>query len=114
MGVLFFTIGCRNILRFLLFCGSFYISSTKKIATYCDFCFVSFASVGKGLAVSLLCDYFINSLYLRSELLDGENSDFRPVNILQDVEVGVVGDNVLGIGGDSAVDKLIVINILLY
>ena len=37
MGVLFFTIGCRNILRFLMFCGYFHTHLMLKIAIYCDF-----------------------------------------------------------------------------
>ena len=42
------------------------------------------------------------------------NTDLGPVNLFEDVEVGVVGDDVLGIGGDSAIDELIVVDILLY
>lgn len=51
--------------------------------------------------------------YLRGELLDGEDGDLRPVDLFQNVEMGVVGDNVLGIGGDGAVDEFVVVDVLL-
>jgi len=53
-------------------------------------------------------------LQLCGEFLDGEDGDLWPINLFEDVEVDVVGDDVLGIGGDSAIDELIVVDILLY
>lgn len=34
-----------------------------------------------------------NKSYLRGKFLDGEDGDLRPVDLFQDVEVGVVGDD---------------------
>lgn len=53
-------------------------------------------------------------LQLCSEFTYCKNTDLGPINLFEDVEVGVVGDDVLGIGGDSAIDELIVVDILLY
>ena len=49
MGVLFFTIGCRNILRFLVFCGCFHACLIPKIATYCYFVLSVLHLSGKAL-----------------------------------------------------------------
>ena len=48
---------------------------------------------------------------MHGKLLDGNDREFRPVYLLEDVEVGVVGDDVLGIGGHGAVNKLIVVGV---
>ena len=53
-------------------------------------------------------------LQLCGEFTYCKNTDLGPVYLFEDVEVGVVGDDVLGIGGDSAIDELIVVDILLY
>lgn len=51
---------------------------------------------------------------MRGELTDCKNTDLGPINLFEDVEVDVVGDDVFGIGGDSAIDELIVVDILFY
>ena len=44
-------------------------------------------------------------IQLLGKFLDGNDREFRPVNVLKDVEVRVVGDDVLGIGlNQSEVD----------
>ena len=50
-------------------------------------------------------------IQLLGKFLDGYDREFRPVNVLKDVEVGVVGDDVLGIGSHGAVNKLVVVGI---
>ena len=51
--------------------------------------------------------------YLFGKILDGDHKDFRPINFFQDVEMGVVGDDVHCVGGNGTVDKLVVIKVLL-
>ena len=53
-------------------------------------------------------------LQLCGEFTYCKNTDLGPINLFEDVEVGVVGDDVLGIGGDSAIDELIVVDVLFY
>ena len=46
-------------------------------------------------------------LQLCGEFTYCKNTDLGPVYLFEDVEMGVVGDDVLGIGGDSAIDELV-------
>lgn len=51
------------------------------------------------------------AIQLLGKFLDGYDHEFRPVNVLKDVEVGVVGDDVLGIGSHGTVHELVVVGI---
>ena len=51
------------------------------------------------------------AILLLGKFLDGYDREFRPVNVLKDVEVGVVGDDVLGIGSHGTVNKLVIVGI---
>ena len=52
-------------------------------------------------------------LYLRRKFLYGKYCHLWPVYLFEDFKMGVVGNNVFGIGGDSTVYKLVVVYILL-
>ncbi len=43
-----------------------------------------------------------------------KDKDFRPIYFFEDVEMGVVGDDVLSIGCDSTLNKFVVVNIRFY
>lgn len=53
-------------------------------------------------------------LNLCSKLLDGQYGDLRPVDLFEDIEMGIVGDDVFGIGSNGAIDKFVVVDILFY
>ena len=53
-------------------------------------------------------------LYLRCKLFDIQYQDFWPVYLFENVEMAIICDDVLGIGSYGAVNKLVVIDILLY
>ena len=50
-------------------------------------------------------------LQLLCKFFDGSDSQLRPVNLLEDVEMSIVGHNVFGIGCYSTINKLIIISI---
>ena len=50
-------------------------------------------------------------LQLFYKLLDGDDRQLRPINLLEDIEMSIVGHNVFGIGCYSAINELIIISI---
>ena len=54
------------------------------------------------------------TLYLRSKLLYDQDGDLRPINLFEDIEMSVVGNNILGVGSNGAVDKFVVVDVLFY
>ena len=53
-------------------------------------------------------------LQLLGKLLDGDDFQFRPVNVFENVEVSVVGHDIFCIGCYGAINKLVVVGISLY
>ena len=56
----------------------------------------------------------IEWLQLRCKFHYGEYCDFGPLYLLKNIEMAVIGNNILSISGNCTIDKLIVIYILLY
>lgn len=52
-------------------------------------------------------------LNLRSKFFYCKDENFWPVYLFEDIEMAVVGDDILGIGGNGTVNKLVVVDILL-
>ena len=53
-------------------------------------------------------------LNLRSKFFYCKDENFWPVYLFEDIEMAVVGNDVLGIGGNGTINKLVIIDILLY
>ena len=48
------------------------------------------------------------------KILEGYDCELRPINLLEDVEMGIVGDDVFGIGCHGTIHELIVVWVGFY